>query len=86
MRVNNVKESEYVGLGLPKETCAIMDEAADLLVWENIDESPRVKKTTFQIVQPSHCGFYFNSPIICAFTKERNLTLSEVCRKFSNSV
>ena len=58
MRENNVKESEYIAWGVWKGTHAILGEAGDLLVWENIDESSRVQKTTFQIVQPSQCGFF----------------------------
>ena len=86
MRENNVKESEYVGWGLRKEICAIMDETADLLVWENINEQPRVKKIKFQIVKPRYCSVFHNAPTICTITYEKNLTLYEVRSKFSNSV
>ena len=83
---NNVKESEYVGWGHRTETRTILGKAADLFVWENIDESPRVKKITFQVLKEIHCRFIPISPIICTIFDKGNLALSEVCSMFSNSV
>ena len=86
MRENNVEVSEYVGWGVRKQTRVMLGESADLIVWENIYQSPRIKEIKFQIVKETNCAFHPISPIICTLSVKENLTLSEVNSTFSNLV
>ena len=84
MRENDVEESEYVGWGIRQEKRPICGETADLLAWENVDGSHRVKKITVQLVKVTFCNFHHHSAIICAIFVDDNKTLSEVSGTFSN--
>ena len=84
MRQNCVEKSEYVSWGVRNEKRIMLGETADLLTWENVEGSRRVKKITFHIVNETLCNFYYRSPIICAIFVHKNETLSEVSSTFSN--
>ena len=83
MRRNNVEESTYVGWGVRRQTRLLVNKAADLFAWENVDGSRRVKKISFNIVKETFCNFTFRSPIICTIFDNENENLSEVSSTIS---
>ena len=82
MRDNDFEASEYVGWGFRIQELLKPSEAADLLIWRNIYELPRIQKITLRIIEGKYCNYYNNSPIICTVSDQKNMNLSEVSSTF----